>query len=228
MKEQKTNIGHFIGIPDVISLLNLTSGFLSIIFAINNNLKVAALLIILAMIFDSIDGWTARKVGINDQYGFGKNIDSLSDAVSFGTAPAILFYMIGKTYNANLEIPILLTSLLILICGILRLTRYNVICDLIDYKGFIGFPIPGIGFILSTFYLTGLYNIYLSMIIMIIVSLLMISNIKYPKFSNMKVLGFGLLMIVLMIINWPVYNNISIPAVILLLITLYYLIRNIF
>ena len=37
MKEQKTNIGHFIGIPDVISLLNLTSGFLSIIFAINNN-----------------------------------------------------------------------------------------------------------------------------------------------------------------------------------------------
>ena len=180
------------------------------------------------MIFDSIDGWTARKVGKNDQYGFGKNIDSLSDAVSFGTAPAILFYMIGKTYNANLEIPILLTSLLMLICGILRLTRYNVICDLIDYKGFIGFPIPGIGFILSTFYLTGLYNIYLSMIIMIIVSLLMISNIKYPKFSNMKVLGFGLLMIVLMIINWPVYNNISIPAVILLLITLYYLIRNIF
>ena len=228
MKEQKTNIGHFLGIPDIISLLNLSSGFLSIIFAINNNLKVAALFIILAIVFDSIDGWTARKVGRNDEYGFGKNIDSLSDAVSFGAAPAVLFYMIGKTSAANLEIPIILISLLMVICGVLRLTRYNVIADLIDYKGFIGFPIPGIGFILATFYLSGLYNIYISMIIMIIVSLLMISNIKYPKFSNMKVLGFALVMVVLMLFKWPVYNNTNIPAVILLLITFYYLIRNIF
>ena len=228
MKEQKTNIGHFLGIPDIISLLNLSSGFLSIIFAINNNLKVAALFIILAIVFDSIDGWTARKVGRNDEYGFGKNIDSLSDAVSFGAAPAVLFYMIGKTSAANLEIPIILISLLMFICGVLRLTRYNVIADLIDYKGFIGFPIPGIGFILATFYLSGLYNIYISMIIMIIVSLLMISNIKYPKFSNMKVLGFALVMVVLMLFKWPVYNNTNIPAVILLLITFYYLIRNIF
>ncbi len=228
MKEQKTNIGHFLGIPDIISLLNLSSGFLSIIFAINNNLKVAALFIILAIVFDSIDGWTARKVGRNDEYGFGKNIDSLSDAVSFGAAPAVLFYMIGKTSAANLEIPIILISLLMVICGVLRLTRYNIIADLIDYKGFIGFPIPGIGFILATFYLSGLYNIYISMIIMIIVSLLMISNIKYPKFSNMKVLGFALVMVVLMLFKWPVYNNTNIPAVILLLITFYYLIRNIF
>ncbi|WP_461460850.1 archaetidylserine synthase [Methanobrevibacter sp.] len=228
MKEQKTNIDHFIGIPDIISLLNLSSGFLSIVFAINNNLKVSAFLIILAIIFDSSDGWTARKVGRNDEYGFGKNIDSLSDAISFGAAPAVLFYMIGKTYNGNLEIPIILISLLMVICGVLRLTRYNVIGDLIDYNGFIGFPIPGIGFILSVLYLSGLYNIYISMIIMIIVSLLMISNIKYPKFSNVKVLGFALIMIILMLVNWPVYNNISIPAVILLLITFYYLIRNIF
>lgn len=114
------------------------------------------------------------------------------------------------------------------ICGVLRLTRYNVIADKTDFKGFVGFPIPGIGFILATLYLSGLYNIYIGMVLMIIVSVLMISNVRYPKFGNKPVLSIALILIILMIFKLPMIYGINIPALILLLITLFYLIRNIF
>lgn len=229
MKIDETGMEHFISIPDLISLSNMSSGFLSIICAINNNLTLSALFIILAMFFDSIDGWTARKIGRKDNFGFGKNIDSLSDIISFGVAPAILFYMINSHINPGLFIPTIIIGLFMVICGVLRLTRYNITSDKIDFKGFIGFPIPGIGFILSTFYLSGLYNIYVGMVLMIIVSLLMISNVKYPKFGKNKIsLIIALALIILMLIKIPVIYKINIPALILLIITLFYLIKNIF
>ncbi|MGN1362348.1 MAG: archaetidylserine synthase [Methanobrevibacter sp.] len=226
MKIEKTGMEHFIAIPDFISLSNMGSGFLSIICAINNNLSLATLFIILAIIFDSCDGWTARKVGRNDIHGFGKNIDSLSDIVSFGVAPAILLYISGMNSNGP-EIGLIIVSLFMVICGVLRLTRYNVIADKIDFKGFIGFPIPGIAFILVTYYLSGIYNVYIAMILMTIVAILMISNVKYEKFENIKIIIFALFLIVLMFIKFPIIHNINIAAIILLIMTLYYLLSNI-
>ncbi|OWT33148.1 CDP-diacylglycerol--serine O-phosphatidyltransferase [Methanobrevibacter sp. 87.7] len=227
MKIKKTGMEHFIAIPDFISLGNMSSGFLSIICAINNNLNLATIFIILAIIFDSIDGWTARKVCRNDIYGFGKNIDSLSDIISFGVAPAILLYISGINLHSP-EICLIIVSLFIVICGVLRLTRYNVIADKTEFKGFIGFPIPGIAFILVSYYLSGLYNIYIAMILMIIVSILMISNVKYKKLDNIKIIAFALILILLMFMKVLIIQNINIAAIILLIITLYYLISNIF
>lgn len=227
MKLKNTSIKSFFAISDVVSLLNMIGGFLSIVFSINNQLEISSLLIIIALVFDSVDGGVARKLNRNDQFGFGKNIDSLSDIISFGVAPAILLYSIGKTIPNSPIILITTISLLIVICGVLRLTRYNIISDLINYKGFIGFPIPGIGLILSTFYLSGLFNIYVALLLMIITSLLMISNIKYPKFDNKPVLVIGIILIILMIlpIKISIYN-IRIPELILLLLTLHYLFIN--
>ena len=112
-------------------------------------------------------------------------------------------------------------------CGVLRLTRYNVIADHVDFKGFIGFPIPGIAFILATFFMSGLFNLYVALILMVLVSYLMISDIKYPKFSNIPVIAFAVILIILMILPIPtaVYG-IDIVAVILLIIVLYYLLIN--
>ena len=92
MKIEDTSITRFIAISDIISLLNMSCGFLSIISSINHDFKLAALFMIFAIMFDSVDGWVARKLDRNDSLGFGKNIDSLSDAVSFGVAPAVFLY----------------------------------------------------------------------------------------------------------------------------------------
>lgn len=227
MTELDTDMKSFIGISDIISLLNMSSGFLSIICSINNNLNLAAILMIIAIMFDSSDGWVARKTNRHDELGFGKNIDSLSDIVSFGVAPAIFIYSCINTTPGIFQTIVILVALLIVVCGVLRLTRYNVIADIIDTNGFIGFPIPGISFILATYYLSGLFHPYVGLILSVIVSLLMISNVKYPKFDNMPMIGISAVLILLMIlpINTTILN-VNIPALILLAFCLFYLIIN--
>ena len=227
MSHINTEIKSFIAISDIISILNMCSGFLAIISSINNNLELAAILMIIAIIFDSIDGWVARKTGRKDTLGFGKNIDSLSDIVSFGVAPAVFIYTCINTTPNILQVITPLVSLLIVICGVLRLTRYNVIAGKIDTHDFIGFPIPGISCILATYYLSGLFNPYIALALGIIVSLLMISNIRYPKFDNKPVIAISTVLIVLLILPIKIAAyNINIPATLLLIFCLYYLIIN--
>ncbi len=226
MKIEDTNIKKFIAISDVISLLNMSSGFLSIVSSINHNFELAALFMIFAIMFDSVDGWVARKTNRNDELGFGKNIDSLSDAVSFGVAPAVFVYSTINTTGIIQQIGIIV-SLFIVICGVLRLTRYNIIADKIDTKDFIGFPIPGIAFIIATLYLSGIYNVYLALILSAIISLIMISTIIYPKFDNIPILAISCVLIVLLILPIKiVLFNINIPALLLLIFCLYYLLIN--
>ena len=227
MEIEKTNIQNFIATSDIISLLNMSSGFLSILCSINNYFELSAILMIIAIMFDSTDGWVARKTNRNDSLGFGKNIDSLSDIVSFGVAPAVFIYTSINTTSIPLQILVILVSLLIVVCGVLRLTRYNVIADHVKTSDFIGFPIPGISFIIATYYLSRLYNSYLALILSIIVSILMISNVKYPKFSNIPLISISCILIILIILPIPTtLYSINIPALILLLFCLYYLIIN--
>ena len=227
MKIEDTNIRKFIAISDIISLLNMTCGFLSVLSSINHNFELAALLMIFAIMFDSVDGWVARKTNRQDTLGFGKNIDSLSDVVSFGLAPAIFVYSTINTTSTFIQPIVILICLFIVICGVLRLTRYNVIADLIETKDFIGFPIPGIAFILSTYYLSGLYNMYIALILSLIVSLIMISTVIYPKFDNIPILAISVILIILLILPFKiVLLTVNIPALLLLLFCLYYLIIN--
>jgi archaetidylserine synthase len=227
MKLEDTNIKKFIAISDIISILNMSCGFLSIVSSVNHSFKLAALLMIFAIMFDSVDGWVARKTNRNDTLGFGKNIDSLSDVISFGVAPAVFVYSTMNTTPAIIQQIGILVSLFIVICGVLRLTRYNVIADKIDTNDFIGFPIPGIAFIIATLYLSGIYNVYFAIILSIIVSLIMISTIIYPKFDNVPVLAVSYILILLLILPIKiVLFNINIPALLLLIFCLYYLIIN--
>ena len=227
MKLESTKIQSFFAISDGISLMNMLCGFISILLAINHNFELSAILMIIAIMFDSVDGWVARKINRNDKLKFGQNIDSLSDAISFGAAPAVFLYTISSTIHHNLSILPAIISLLIVACGVLRLTRYNAIADYIQTHDFIGFPIPGIAIILATFYLSGLFNIYIALILMTIVSLLMISNVTYPKFDNLIIIGISVVLIVLIIlpISLPLFG-INMPAVILLIFSLYYLLIN--
>lgn len=227
MSSMNTEIKSFIAISDIVSLLNMSSGFLAIISSINHDFELAAILMIIAIIFDSIDGWVARKTNRQDNLGFGKNIDSLSDIVSFGVAPAIFIYCGINTTPGILQIIVMLVSLLIVVCGVLRLTRYNVIAGKIDTTDFIGIPIPTISFILATLYLSGLFNIYSALILSVLVSLLMVSNVRYPKFDNIPIIGVSLVLFILLLlpINLSIYN-VNIAGLLLLIFCLYYLIIN--
>lgn len=227
MNDINTKMKSFIAISDAISLLNMSSGFLSILSSINHDFKLAATLMLIAIMFDSVDGWVARKTNRQDELGFGKNIDSLSDIVSFGVAPAIFIYSCINTTPGIFQTIVIIVSLFIVICGVLRLTRYNVISDKINTHDFIGFPIPGISFAVATFYLSGLFNPYAALAMSIIISILMICNIRYPKFDNIPLIAISAVLIILLILPTNLtLSNVNIPALILLLFCLYYLIIN--
>ena len=222
MELKETKIGRFMAVPDLISLLNLSFGFLSILMAINGQIIYSSIFIIIALVFDSVDGWIARRLSRIDEHGFGKNIDSLSDIVSFGVAPGILLYCAGNSYIENslinhfgtvhplqfIQFPgfdylVAIVALFIVICGVLRLTRFNVIADKIDFKGFIGLPIPTVGVLLSSFILSGVFDLYLAMALMLIVGFLMISNIKYSKLNNPKLLIVFAILLIFILIPYP-------------------------
>ncbi|MBR0372234.1 MAG: archaetidylserine synthase [Methanobrevibacter sp.] len=220
-----TKIQSFVAISDLVSLMNMASGVLSIMMSIKQDFLLASILMIFSLLFDSIDGWISRKTNRIDEFEFGKNIDSLSDVVSFGVAPAVFLYSYSLVNAPSLEIPTAIVSLFIVVCGVLRLTRYNVISN--HVKGFIGFPIPGIAIIMATFYLSGLFNIYVAWIIAVIVSIAMICNKPYDKFANKYLLIINGICLVLVILQVPLaIYSVNIPALIALLTSLAYLLIN--
>jgi len=83
-------------VPNAITLLNLVAGCLSIVSAFEGNLQMAGVFILIAAVFDYLDGFTARLIGAYTM--LGKELDSLSDVVSFGVAPSmILFHLLKKS-----------------------------------------------------------------------------------------------------------------------------------
>ena len=224
MRLKSVGMGYFLAIPDVISILNLVFGFLAILMVIDNHLTYASLCILVAVVFDSVDGWVSRKLNRDDKFGFGKNIDSLADVVSFGVAPSVLLYYMGLNMSDWAAYLLGIVAVLTLVCGMLRLTRYNVIADKINYHGFIGFPIPGTAIILATYYLSGLFNVGVAAILMLFAAYLMISTIRYPKVDNYYIIGFGALMILLLLL--PINTSmgaVNLPALALFVLSLVYM-----
>jgi CDP-diacylglycerol--serine O-phosphatidyltransferase len=166
-------------------------GFVSVVYSHENNFHEAALFIIIASVFDALDGFMARLTRSSSE--FGVELDSLSDLVSFGVAPAFLVY---QTYlNQYNSLGILLSSFLMVFGG-LRLARFNVQLVGFDKSHFVGLPIPSSAITVASFVL--IYykdNAYVkpfdSFIIplVIVLSLLMVSRIKYDTLPNFTLKG---------------------------------------
>jgi CDP-diacylglycerol--serine O-phosphatidyltransferase len=158
------------------------SGFLSIINASQGKYHYAAWLIIIAAIFDALDGAVARLTRSSSELGV--ELDSLSDIVSFGAAPAFLIYEI-YLYDFN-ALGVILSSF-IMIAGGFRLARFNVQLVGFNKDFFTGLPIPINAITISSFILTyydsnvGFTKPYNDFIIplIVILSYLMVSKIKY-------------------------------------------------
>lgn len=107
-------------IPNVLTLAALCSGLTAIRFALQGEMRLAVIAIIVAAIFDALDGRVARRLGVTSR--FGAELDSLSDFLCFGVAPALVLYLASLTHAGALG---WVVTLMFPICSALRLARFN-------------------------------------------------------------------------------------------------------
>lgn len=122
---------YFSWLPNAITCMNLVSGCVALVLAFNGQYGYASIAICAAAVFDFLDGAVARAIGAYSE--IGAELDSLSDLVSFGVAPALMVY-------CQLPAPYNLAAVAIPVCGALRLAKFNV--DTRQTSSFIGLPIP--------------------------------------------------------------------------------------
>lgn len=168
-------------LPNTLTLCGMFCGFYAIMSAINGNFLHAAWAIILANIFDGLDGWIARLT--NTTTRFGVELDSLSDLVAFGVAPSVMMYKWALMPFGRLGWA---AAFLFIACGALRLARFNVQTGSSGSKAFKGMPIPGAASILSSvviFYYVHWDGIpdknVIYLVLTIFLALLMVSTLRY-------------------------------------------------
>ena len=209
------NVFRVMRLPDLFTLLNVILGFLAILAAGGawggNSTNFAVVFILLAAAADGLDGFVARKTGSSP---IGANLDSLADLISFGTAPVYLAIM--AFHLGPLVWP---AGIFYLICGTLRLARFNV-----AGKGdqfFEGLPIPAAGIFLSTSVLLGRPT--LTIVLMLLLAGLMASSISYPKIRDIRAMAlFGFIFLAA---GWFIFrqNDILYAALLVIMMIILYL-----
>tara|TARA_Y100001960_G_C14553193_1_gene766836 strand:+ start:59 stop:784 length:726 start_codon:yes stop_codon:yes gene_type:complete len=223
-------------IPNFVTLLCLSSGFTSIMYSLNKDWKIAVYLILIAAIFDFFDGWFARKLKTNSN--FGAELDSLSDFVSFGVAPSILIYLWSTKILGSFGWA---STLFFVICASLRLARFTADIYISDKpinseKYFTGIPSPAAsGLILLPLFIYFEYdliffnNAYLNFINSIVIAFLMISKVPTislktidvkNKFRNWIFLVFIIFIIALISNLWITLSVIAIIYIISIFYTI--------
>jgi len=167
-------------LPNLLSLGNMYCG-LAAIFAVGaGEVERAAWLVILAILFDAFDGKVARLTGSTSE--FGKQLDSLSDLVSFGIAPALLIYEVVMTRDSRAAA---LIAAVYATTTALRLARFN-IGRASKSRHFIGLPAPAAGGVVASYTLfTSAYGYEVATLLVgpliLALALLMISPVPYPR-----------------------------------------------
>src|SRR5262249_41980609 len=133
-------------LPNMITTASLFCGFVSIIHSIKGDHLMAAWMIMLAGVFDALDGRVARLTRTHSDFGI--EYDSLSDLTSFGLAPAILAYTWTLYHFKQIGWA---ASFLFFVCGALRLARFNVQISDVERKHFQGLPIPTAAYVLASY-----------------------------------------------------------------------------
>lgn len=187
-------------LPTVFTLLNLVLGFCAIILILSNNLRLASLLIVVGFIFDILDGMTARYLGVTS--AFGIELDSLADMVSFVIAPALLVF---TTYFPTIRIAFVV-SIFIVICGVLRLAKFNLQKD---SSAFIGMPTPFFAAItISLIFLGVEIKEEIAAVIFFILASAMISPVRYPNFKGVEGKSYrirGIIFLIILLLTFALH-----------------------
>jgi CDP-diacylglycerol--serine O-phosphatidyltransferase len=226
-------------LPNIITLSSMFAGFYSIIASFNSDYERAAWAIMIASVFDVLDGWVARMTHTTSKFGI--EIDSLSDAISFGVAPGVLVYSWSLQSFGKVG---WLGAFFMVACAALRLARFNVQMGSEEKKHFTGLPSPAAALMIATtvlayqevidtlkdLHLTVLADVvsldYWVLALTFVVAGLMVSNITYHsvKEANLKERRpFGLLVGIVALLTVVAYH----PALVLFLISLIYVLAGI-
>ena len=182
-RKDVNKIAYFI--PNTFTAVNMGCGFFAILFAQKGNYYAACMLLIVASLFDSVDGRVARLTGTESN--FGEQFDSICDVISFGVAPSILVYYKFLIGYGRLGI---IVSFLFCLSGCLRLARFNANIDEVDPTYFQGLPIPAgalslVGYtLLSTVTEFPVEQVFITIPFVLLFSFFMISNIPFYSFKK--------------------------------------------
>lgn len=186
-REKNTGVRRGIYIlPNIITTAALFCGFYSIIYSINGNYLRAAWAILIAGIFDLLDGRVARLTRTRSD--FGSEYDSLCDLASFGLAPAILAYTWTLNYFDKFGWG---AAFLFFACGALRLARYNVQIADVEKKYFQGLPVPVAAYAIASYVIFHIQwrgdvevASYLLLFLIVGLGLLMVSKVRYRSLKS--------------------------------------------
>jgi CDP-diacylglycerol--serine O-phosphatidyltransferase len=174
-------------LPNLFTLAALFGGFYAIVMAMNGRFDLAAVGVFCAMVLDSLDGRVARMT--NTQSAFGEQMDSLSDMVSFGAAPALIAYEWGLKGLGRWG---WIAAFVYCACAALRLARFNVNTGVVDRRYFQGLPSPGAAAIVAGFIwimtekggIKGASVAWPMFAITLIAGLTMVTNLPYYSFKD--------------------------------------------
>lgn len=180
-------------VPSIFTMLNLFFGFFSMVNAVQGKFVTAAWFILIASVWDALDGKIARFTGTHSE--FGVQFDSITDVVSFGVAPSFLIYQVYFSHlGGMLGAAGVILSFMPLLFGAIRLARFNmnVEGDSGEKENFSGLPIPAMAATISTYVMFN-YDLWeglrfgpLLIPLVLFLSFLMVSHCEYeamPKFS---------------------------------------------
>jgi len=175
-------------VPSLFTLTNLFFGFLSILLTYHGRYRLAALWIVVAALMDGMDGLVARAMKAPSD--FGVELDSLSDAVSFGLATSVLLYFWGMKLAGP---PAVFFSFLFLTAGVLRLARYNVRTkSLPDRRYYQGLTVPSAAIFMGSivvFHPAPLETTELAVglaVLTVLIALCMVSTFPYRNYMKIR------------------------------------------
>jgi CDP-diacylglycerol--serine O-phosphatidyltransferase len=176
-------------LPNLFTTAGLFSGFYSVICTLSGQYETAALMILVAHLFDGLDGRVARMTRTTSR--FGVEYDSLADLVAFGVAPGILVYQWALVPWGKWG---WLAATLYVTCGALRLARFNVQVDSVEKRAFVGLPIPAaadmVALTVLLYYFFGgegaTHKHVITLLLIYVLAALMVSSLPYYSFKDLR------------------------------------------
>ena len=178
-------------LPSLFTISSLFCGFLSMYYAVDGRFSAAALLIVIAGFLDACDGKVARYLHTSST--FGVQFDSIVDVCSFGVAPALLMFYYLDTLLVIRWLPFVV-CFFFLLCGALRLARFNAQLKDFDKENFSGLPIPNAASTLAAYILftehvwqSSTHAPHFAIALCIVLSSLMVSTMEYNAFPRLSI-----------------------------------------
>jgi CDP-diacylglycerol--serine O-phosphatidyltransferase len=210
-------------LPNLFTLAALFGGFYAIVMAINGRFDLAAVGVFCAMVLDSLDGRVARMT--NTQSAFGEQMDSLSDMVSFGAAPALISFVWALNGLGRWG---WFAAFVYCACAALRLARFNVNTSVVDKRYFQGLPSPAAAALVAGFiWLTndlgykGADLAWPMFVVALFAGLTMVTNVPFYSFKDVSMKRSVPFVVIVMMALGIAVINIDPPTVVFGLFVVY-------